>query len=57
MESALGKKLDKLKRTSELLQLISALDALVLLRASCSVPRLMHVMHSSPRAGHTIITV
>ena len=56
MDSALGKKLDELKRASDRLQLISAHDALVLLRASCSAPKLTHVMRSSPCAGHTLLS-
>ena len=56
MDSALGKKLNDLKRTSERLQLISAHDALALLRASCSAPKLIHVMRSSPCTGHTLLS-
>ena len=56
MDSALEKKLDELKRASDRLQLISARDALVLLRASCSAPKLMHFMRSSPCAGHTLLS-
>ena len=56
MDSALGKKLDELKKASDRLQLISAHDALVLLRASCSAPKLMHVILSSPFAGHTLLS-
>ena len=54
-KSALRKKLNDLKGASEFSQLISAHDALVLLRASCSAPKLMHVMRSSPCAGHTLL--
>ena len=56
MDSALGKKLDELKRASDRLQLISAHDRLVLIRASCSAPKLMHVTRSSPCAGHTLLS-
>ena len=56
MDSALEKKLDELKRASDRLQLISAHDALVLLRASYSAPKLMHVIRSSPCAGHTLLS-
>ena len=56
MDSALGKKLDELKRASDRLQLISAHDALILLRASCSAPKLMHFMRSSPCASHTLLS-
>ena len=55
MDSALERKLDDPKRASERLQLISAHDALVLLRASCSAPIFMHVMHSSLCADHTLL--
>ena len=56
MDLALGKKLDDLERASDRLQLIPAHDALVLLRASCSAPKLMHVMRSLPCAGHTLLS-
>ena len=56
MDSALKKKLDELKRASDRLQLIPAHDVLVLLRASCSTPKLMHVMRSSPCTGHTLLS-
>ena len=54
MNSVLGKKMDDLNRASECLQLISAHDALVIFCASCSAPKLMHVMRSSHWAGHTL---
>ena len=56
MDSALGIKLDDLNRAFERLQLISAHDALVLLRTSCSAPKLMHVMCLSPWAGYALLT-
>ena len=56
MDSALGKTLDELKRASDRLQHISAHDALVLLSALCSAPKFMHVMRSSPCAGHTLLS-
>ena len=56
MDSALGKKLNDLKRASERLQLISAHVALALLCASCSTPKLMHAMRSSPCAGHALLS-
>jgi hypothetical protein len=57
MDTALAKKAEQLLRASERLKLISAHDALVLLRASCSSPKLMHLMRSSPCAGHASLTV
>ena len=56
MISALGKKLDDLKGASERLQLFTAHDTIALLRTSCSAPKLMHVMRSSPCAGHTLLS-
>ena len=56
MDSALGKKLDDLKKASESLQLISAYDVLVLLCASCSAPKLVFVIRSSPYAGNTLLS-
>ena len=56
MDSALGKKLDELKRACDRFQLISAHDALVLLRASCSASKLMHVIRPLPCAGHTLLS-
>ena len=56
MDSALGKKLDDRKRASDRLQLISAHDALVLLGASCSTLKLMHIMHLSPYAGDLLLS-
>ena len=56
MDSTLRKKLNDLKRASERLQLISAHDVFVLLRASCSASKLMHVMRSSPCTDHTLLS-
>ena len=50
MDSALGKKLDDLKRASERLQLISAYDTLIFLRAS-------FVQHTKAYACHAFITL
>jgi hypothetical protein len=52
MDSSLMKKAKELRKSSDRLQLISAHDALVLLRASCGAPMLMHILRSSPCAGH-----
>ena len=46
MDSALKKML------TEPFQLISAHDALALLRALCNAPKFMHVIRSLSRAGH-----
>ena len=56
MDSALRKKLDDLKRVFERLQLISAHNMLVFLRALCSAPKLMHIMRSSPYADHSLLS-
>ena len=42
MDAILNKRLTELNRVSGRLQLISSHDALVLLKASCSAPKLMH---------------
>jgi len=52
MDNSLEKKLNDLRRASKRLQLISSHDALVLLRASCSAPKLMHVLRSAPCHDH-----
>ena len=52
MDNTLAKKLAELKRASERLQLLSSHDALVLLRASCSSPKLIHLIRSSPCTDH-----
>ena len=56
MDSALGKKLHDLKGASKRLLLISVDDALVLLRASCSALKLLHVIRLSPCAGHILLS-
>ena len=50
LDKALEKKYDEFKRASERLRLITPHDALVLLK-SCSSPRLMHILRSSPCDG------
>ena len=52
LDKALEKKYDEFKRASERVRLIKSYDALVLLRSSCSSPRLMHILRSSPCNGH-----
>ena len=56
IDSNIGKTRNDLKRASEHLQLISGHDPLVLLCASCSAPKLIHVMRSSPCASHTLLS-
>ena len=56
MNSALEKKQDDLKRASECLWLTSVHEAHVLLRASCSASKFMHIMYSSPCAGDTLLS-
>ena len=52
LDKALEKKYDEFKRASERLRLITSHDALVLLKSSCSSPRLMHILRSSPYDNH-----
>ena len=56
LDTALEKKFTELKRASERLQLITSHDALVLLKSSCSSPRLMHILRSSPCNGHNTLS-
>ena len=55
MDISLAKKVNEMEKASERLQLITAHDALVLVRASCSAPKLMHMLRSSPCAGHSAL--
>jgi hypothetical protein len=55
MDNALDKKLVELKHASELLQLISAHDALSCSETSCSAQKFMHIIRASPCAGHATI--
>ena len=57
MDAILNKKLTELNRASSRLQLVSSHDALVLLKASCSAPKLMHQLRSSPCADHVILPI
>ena len=57
MAAIISKKLTELKRASGRLQLISSHDAPVLLKASCSAPKLMHQLGSSPCADHVILPI
>ena len=56
LDKALEKKYDEFKRASKRLRLITSHDALVLLKSSCSSPRLMHILRSSPCDGHMTLT-
>jgi hypothetical protein len=52
MDTTLQKRLLELNRATGRLRLISALDSLVLLRASCGAPKLLHSLRASPCANH-----
>jgi Reverse transcriptase (RNA-dependent DNA polymerase) len=52
MDSMLASRREDLTRAIGRLKLIAAHDALILLRASFSAPKLMHTLRSSPCAGH-----
>jgi hypothetical protein len=55
MDEILQKKLVELKKAASRLKLITSHDALVLLRASCGASKLLHIMRSSPCAGHDLL--
>jgi len=52
MDRALTSRCDDLERASTRLSLIAAHDALILLRASFSAPKLLHTLRASPCGGH-----
>jgi hypothetical protein len=52
MDAMLNSRCEDLTRAISKLKLIAAHDALLLLRASFSAPKLMHTLRSSPCAGH-----
>ena len=52
MDTMLTSRREDLNRAISRLKLIAAHDALILLRASFSAPKLMHTLRSSPCAGH-----
>jgi len=52
MDSALETRCAELSRVSGRLRAVSSHDALILLRASFSAPKLLHTLRSSPCAGH-----
>ena len=52
MDVALSSRCDDLALAIDRLKLLAAHDALVLLRASFSAPKILHTLRSSPCAGH-----
>ena len=56
LDKALEKTCAEFKGASERLQLITSHDALVLLKSSCSSPRLMHIVHFSPCDDHMVLS-
>ena len=56
MDECLQKRCSDLERAISRLELISAHDALVLLRACFSAPVLQHTLRSSPCYGHMLLT-
>jgi hypothetical protein len=52
MDRALSNRCDDLARAASRLSLITAHDALILLRASLSTPKLIHTLRSAPCASH-----
>jgi len=55
MDTALSRRCDDLARASARLGSIAAHDALVLLKASFSAPKLLHTMRTSPCSGHAAL--
>ena len=55
MDTALSSRCDDLARAATRLGAIAAHDALVLLKASFSAPKLMHTMRASPCSGHATL--
>ena len=52
MDQALNRRCDDLERAAGRLSLLTAHDALILLRASFSAPKLLHTLRASPCSGH-----
>jgi hypothetical protein len=52
MNRALSSRCDDLSRAASRLCLVAAHDALILLRASFSAPKILHTLRSSPCTGH-----
>jgi hypothetical protein len=57
LSTLLEKRHRELLKTSDRLRLLPAHDSLVLLRASCGAPKLMHILRSSSSAGHQLLDV
>jgi hypothetical protein len=57
LSTLLEKSHRELLKTSDRLRLLPAHDSLVLLRASCGAPKLMHILRSSSSAGHQLLDV
>ena len=52
MDQAMTRSCDDLERAAGRLRFLAAHDALILLRASFSAPKLLHTLHASPCSGH-----
>jgi hypothetical protein len=52
MDHALTRRCDDLERAAGRLRLLAAHDALILLRASFSAPKMLHTLRASPCSGH-----
>ena len=55
IDTALSSRCDDLARAATRIDSIAAHDALVLLKASFSAPKLMHTMQASPCSGHSAL--
>ena len=56
LDAALSSRCSELATAESRLSIISAHDALLLLKSSLSTPKLQHLLRSSPCAGHTSLT-
>ena len=52
MDHALTRRCEDLERAADRLRLLAAHDALILLRASFSAPKMLHTLRASPCSGH-----
>ena len=55
MDKALTNRCDDLERAAGRLRLLTAHDALILLRSSFSAPKLLHTLRASPCSGHPML--
>ena len=55
LDQAWTERCDDLAKAVDRLQLIASQDALILLRASFSAPRVLHLLRCSPSVGHTAL--